>query len=78
MDLTDLYFLDDFMWFNNETKTILIISGSDGYENEASKIEDFSNNMLKNPAIIYGEPLLPEIEIMAIFISVPQNDTGND
>lgn len=71
-------FLDDFMWFNNETKTILIISGSDGYENEASKIEDFSNNMLKNPAIIYGEPLLQEIEIMAIFISVPQNDTGND
>lgn len=62
-------FLDDFMWFNNETKTFLIISSSEGYENEASKIAEFANSMLKNPTIVHGKPLLPGIEIMAIFIT---------
>lgn len=62
-------FLDDFMWFNNETKTILIISASEGYENEVLKIEEFSNNMLKIPTILHGNPLLPGIEVMAIFIT---------
>lgn len=62
-------FLDDFMWFNNEIKSILIISASEGYDNEVSKIEDFSNNMLKMPTILHGIPLLPGIEVMAIFIT---------
>lgn len=62
-------FLDDFMWFNNETKTFLIISASEGYENEVCKIEEFAIKMLKNPTIAYGKPLLPGIEILAIFIT---------
>lgn len=62
-------FLDDFMWFNNETKTFLIISASEGYVNEVCKIEEFANNMLKNPTISYGKPMLPGIEVMAIFIT---------
>lgn len=62
-------FLDDFMWFNNETKTILIISASEGYEGEVDKIEEFANDMLKNPTIVYGKPILPGIEVMAIFIT---------
>ena len=62
-------FLDDFMWFNNETKTILIISASEGYEGEVDKIEEFANSMLKNPAITHGKPILPGIEVMAIFIT---------
>lgn len=62
-------FLDDFMWFNNETKTFLIISASEGYENEVCKIEEFANNMLKNPTIIYGTPMLPGIEAIAFFIT---------
>lgn len=62
-------FLDDFMWFNHETKTILIISASEGYENEVCKIEEFANNMLKNPTIAYGKPMLPGISVMAIFIT---------
>lgn len=62
-------FLDDFMWFNNETKTILIVSSSDGYENEVCEIEKFAHSMLKKPTIKYGKPLIPGIEIMAIFIT---------
>lgn len=62
-------FLDDFMWFNNETKTILIISASEGYEEEVAKIEEFANSMLKNPSVVYGKPKLPGIDIMAIFIT---------
>lgn len=62
-------FLDDFMWFNNETKTFLIISASEGYVNEVCKIEEFANNMLKDPTISYGKPMLPGIEVMAIFIT---------
>lgn len=62
-------FLDDFMWFNNETKTILIISASEGYEEEVAKIEEFANCMLKNPSVVYGRPSLPGIDIMAIFIT---------
>lgn len=62
-------FLDDFMWFNNETKTILIISASEGYENEVSKIEEFANSMLKNPTIVHGKPILPGIELVVIFIT---------
>lgn len=62
-------FLDDYMWFNNETKTILIISGAKGYEEEWAKIEDFANSMLKNPTIAYGKTLLPGIEVLAIFIT---------
>lgn len=62
-------FLDDFMWFNNETKTILILSASEGYEEEVAKIEKFANCMLKNLTITYGRPLLPGIEVMAIFIT---------
>lgn len=61
--------LDDFMWFNNETNTILIISAYEGYENEVCKIEEFANNMLKNPTIAYGKPMLPGINVMAIFIT---------
>lgn len=61
--------LDDFMWFNNETKTILIITASEGYEGEVAKIDEFANSMLKNPTIAYGKPLLPGIEVMAIFIT---------
>lgn len=62
-------FLDDFMWLNNETKTILIISSCEVYENEVCEIEDFANNMLKNPIIKYGEPFIPGIEVMVIFIT---------
>lgn len=62
-------FLDDFMWFNNETKTILIISASKGYEEEVAKIEEFANSMLKNPLVVYGRPKLPGIEVLAIFIT---------
>lgn len=62
-------FLDDFMWFNNETKTILIISASEGYESEVCKIKEFAHSMLKNPTIVYGKPILPGIEVMAIFIT---------
>lgn len=62
-------FLDDFMWFNNETKTILIISASEGYESEVCKIKEFTHSMLKNPTVVHGNPLLPGIEIMAIFIT---------
>ncbi|WP_301198428.1 hypothetical protein [Bacteroides acidifaciens] len=62
-------FLDDFMWFNNETKTILIISASEGYEEEVAKIEEFANSMLKNPLVVYGRPKLPGIEVLAIFIT---------
>lgn len=62
-------FLDDFMWCNNETKTFLIISASEGYENEVCKIEEFANSMLKNPSVVYGRPKLPGIDIMAIFIT---------
>lgn len=62
-------FLDDFMWFNNETKTVLIISASEGYEGEVDKIEEFANSMLKNPTVTHGKPLLPGIEVMAVFIT---------
>ena len=62
-------FLDDFMWFNNETKTVLIISASEDYEGEVDKIKEFTNSMLKNPTIAYGKPMLPGIEVMVIFIS---------
>lgn len=62
-------FLDDFMWFNNETKTTLIISASEGYENEVSEIEKFANSMLKNPTMVHGKPTLPGIEVMTIFIT---------
>lgn len=62
-------FLDDFMWFNDETKTILVISSSEGYENEVCKIEKFAHSMLKEPTIKYGKPLLPGIEIMVVFIT---------
>lgn len=65
-------FLDDFMWFNNETKTILIISASAGHEKEERKIEEFANSMLKNPKIVHGIPMLPGIEVMAIFITEQQ------
>ena len=61
-------FLDDYMWFNDETKTIIMISASAGYEDEIGKIEEFANSMLKNPTILYGKALLPGIEVMAIFI----------
>lgn len=62
-------FLDDFMWFNNETKTVLIISASEGYDVEVDKITKFANSILKNPTITYGSPMLPGIEVMAIFIT---------
>ena len=62
-------FLDDFMWFNNETKTILIISASEGYESEVCKIIEFAHSMLKNPTVVHGKPILPGIEVMAIFIT---------
>jgi len=62
-------FLDDFMWFNDETKTIVMISASAGYEDEADKIEEFANKMLKNPTVVYGTALLPGIEVMAVFIT---------
>lgn len=62
-------FLDDFMWFNNETKTTLIISASEGYETEVSEIEKFANSTLKNPTMVYGKPTLPGIEVMTIFIT---------
>lgn len=61
--------LDDYMWFNNETKTVLIISASEGYDEEVTKIEEFANSMLKNPSVVYGRPKLPGIDIMAIFIT---------
>lgn len=62
-------FLDDFMWFNDETKTIVMISASAGYGDEADKIEEFANKMLKNPTVVYGTALLPGIEVMAVFIT---------
>lgn len=62
-------FLDDFMWFNDETKTILIISSSEGYEKEVCEIEEFAHRMLRNPTIVHGKPILPGIEIMAIIIT---------
>lgn len=62
-------FLDDFMWFNDETKTIIMISASASYEGEVSKIEEFTNGMLKNPTVVYGTALLPGIEVMAVFIT---------
>ena len=62
-------FLDDYMWFNKETKTVLIISSSEGYEKEVGEIEEFAYNVLKNPTIVHGKPMLPGIEIMAIFIT---------
>lgn len=62
-------FLDDFMWFNDETKTIVMISASDGYEDETSKIEEFANRMLRNPMIVYGKAMLSGIETMAVFIT---------
>lgn len=62
-------FLDDFRWFNDETKTIVMISASAGYEDEADKIEEFANKMLKNPTVVYGTALLPGIEVMAVFIT---------
>lgn len=62
-------FLDDFIWFNNETKTNLIISASEGYESEVCKIEEFAKDMLKNPTVAYGKPLVPGIGVMAIFIT---------
>lgn len=62
-------FLDDFMWLNDETKTIIMISASAGYGVEVSKIEEFANNMLKNPTVVYGTALLPGIEVMAVFIT---------
>lgn len=61
--------LDDFMWFNEETKTYVIISASPGYESEVNKIEEFVNNMMRNPTILYGTPKLPGIEVMAVFIT---------
>lgn len=61
--------LDDFLWFNNETKTILIISASEGYEGEAGKIMEFAHSMLKNPTVAHGKTKLPGIEIMSIFIT---------
>lgn len=61
--------LDDFMWFNEETKTYVIISASPGYETEVNKIEEFVNNMMRNPTILYGTPKLPGIEVMAVFIT---------
>ena len=62
-------FLDDYMWFNDETKTIVMISASVGFEVEAVKIEEFANSMLKNPKVVYGTALLPGIEVMAVFIT---------
>ena len=62
-------FLDDFMWFNKETKTILIISASEGYESEVCKIKEFAHSMLKNPTVVYGNTVIAGIEIMAIFIT---------
>lgn len=62
-------FLDDFMWFNDETKTIIMISASAYYEDEVGKIVEFANSMLKNPTVVYGTALLPGIEVMAVFIT---------
>ena len=62
-------FLDDYMWFNDETKTLLMISASEGYEGEVGKIEEFAYSMLKNPTIVYGQAMLPGIGIMAVFIT---------
>lgn len=62
-------FLDDFMWFNDETKTIVMISASAGYEVEVGKIEEFANSMLKNPTVVFGTALLPGIEVLAVFIT---------
>ena len=61
--------MDDFMWFNEETKTYVIISSSSGYESEVHKIEEFVNSMMRNPTILYGTPKLPGIEVMAVFIT---------
>lgn len=62
-------FLDDYMWFNDETTTIVMISASVGFEVEVVKIEGFANSMLKNPKVVYGTALLPGIEVMAVFIT---------
>lgn len=62
-------FLDDYMWFNGETKTLIMISASASYEVEVSKIEEFANSMLKNPTVVYGTALMPGIEVMAVFIT---------
>lgn len=62
-------FLDDFMWFNDETTTIVMISASVGFEVEVVKIEEFANSMLKNPKVVYGTAQLPGIEVMAVFIT---------
>lgn len=61
--------MDDFIWFNEETKTYVIISSSPGYESEVYKIEEFVNSMMRNPTILYGTPKLPGIEVMAVFIT---------
>lgn len=62
-------FRDDNMWFNRETRTLLIVSFSEDYENEVCEIMDFANSMLKNPTIAFGKPILPGIEVSAIFIT---------
>lgn len=62
-------FLDDYMWFNNETKTFFIISASEDYQSEVIVVKDFINSMMKNPTLFYGKPLLPGIDIKAIFIT---------
>ena len=62
-------FLDDSMWFNKETKTIVVISASDGYGSEVGEITGFVNSMMVNPTIFYGCPLVPGVEVMAVFIT---------
>lgn len=62
-------FLDDYMWFNNETRTIVIISTWAKYKNKIHEIEEFINRMMKNPTILYGKPILPGIEVMVVFIT---------
>lgn len=61
--------LDDNMWFNDETKTIVIISASQGYEQQVSEIEEFIHAHLKNPTILYGRNKLRGIVMKAIFIT---------
>ncbi|MDE5687582.1 MAG: hypothetical protein K2I18_03030 [Paramuribaculum sp.] len=61
--------LDDNMWFNDETKTIVIISASRGYEQQVCEIKDFIHAHLKNPMILYGKNKLRGIVMKAIFIT---------
>jgi len=62
-------FLDDYMWFNKETKTLVFISASDGYESDIAEIKDFINSMMVNPTILHGRPIVPGVEVMAVFIT---------